>query len=176
MKYFVLMFLMPFYSFATVDIVFIELRSQSGQLIQLEPNGQFAHIAISYKDGWLHSHPFRGVEVISQDALEKIGTIKMIITIQGLDSLKDTQVEKFLGKPYDAEFSWSDEKIYCSELIGKLLNIDPQPMTFETEIWPKHTQSLRGQLGLSPDDIFQFLKKNGYQVQSIGGKCSKIFR
>lgn len=163
MKIFMLILLMPLFSFASIDIAFIELRTQNGQLIQLEPNGQFVHIAISYQGGWLHSHPYRGVEVISQDILEKIGTIKSIITISELDSLKRNQVEKYLGKPSDPEFSWRDDKIYCSELVAKLLNIDPQPMTFETAIWPDRFQSLKGQLGLSPDDLFQLLVKNGYQ-------------
>jgi hypothetical protein len=26
----------------------------------------------------------------------------------------------FLGKPYDSAFSWSDDRIYCSELVWKV--------------------------------------------------------
>lgn len=28
--------------------------------------------------------------------------------------------EKFKGKPYDIYFEWSDDKIYCSELVWKI--------------------------------------------------------
>lgn len=175
MNFFMLILLMPLFSFASIDVAFIELRNHNGQLLQLEPNGKFTHIAISYRGGWLHSHPNRGVEVISQDNLEKIGTIKAITTVTERDSLNESQVRKYLDKPYDPEFSWRDDKIYCSELVAKLLNIDPLPMTFETEVWPDRFKSLKGQLSLSPDDIFQLLIKKVYQGRSFGLGCSKVF-
>ena len=30
------------------------------------------------------------------------------------------QAKHFAGKPYDAQFSWSDERLYCSELVWKM--------------------------------------------------------
>lgn len=30
------------------------------------------------------------------------------------------QAQYFAGKPYDLQFSWSDEKLYCSELVWKI--------------------------------------------------------
>ncbi|AHG22499.1 hypothetical protein Z042_24980 [Chania multitudinisentens RB-25] len=30
------------------------------------------------------------------------------------------QAQRFLGMPYDAQFSWSDDKMYCSELVWKI--------------------------------------------------------
>ena len=30
--------------------------------------------------------------------------------------------EKFMGKNYDFTFGWTDEKIYCSELVWKIYN------------------------------------------------------
>ena len=30
--------------------------------------------------------------------------------------------EKYLGKNYDSYFEWSDERIYCSELVWKIYN------------------------------------------------------
>ena len=36
-----------------------------------------------------------------------------------LKRLKDEGL-KFKGKPYDQYFGWSDEKIYCSELVWKM--------------------------------------------------------
>jgi len=179
MKYVLFFLLMaPVYSFAAIDVAFIELRGHDGQLVQLEPNGRFAHVAISYQGGWLHSHPCRGVEVISEDALEKMGSIKAIITIPDLNPLDETQVEKFLGKPYDHNFLWGDDKIYCAELfaktVGKLLNIHPQPMTFASEFWPRRFWNFRGELGISPDDIFLALKQKGYRERGLLKNCSKL--
>lgn len=30
------------------------------------------------------------------------------------------QAGRFAGKPYDAQFSWSDDRLYCSELVWKI--------------------------------------------------------
>lgn len=176
MKLFLLILLTPFCGFASVEIAFIELRNYQGELIELEPNGKFAHMAISYKGHWLHSHPFRGVEIIPQDKLEEIGTINAIVTIPETPSLTEVQVKKFLGKPYDTEFSWSDERIYCSELIAKLLHIEPKPMSFASKAWPESFRAFKGKLGLSPDDIFKALIQKDYNSDSFKFRCSKIFR
>jgi hypothetical protein len=157
MKMLLLLILFPLFSGAAVDVAFVEIRNYNGDLLQLEPNGQFAHIAISYKGKWLHSHPYRGVEIVSMAELEKIGTVKEILPVFDLSELDRTLVETFLGKPYDANFSWDDESIYCSELIGKLLRMEPEPMQFKAEVWPEQFQKFRGKLGLSPDDIYKIL-------------------
>jgi hypothetical protein len=41
------------------------------------------------------------------------------LTKEVLEKMK-TYGEQFQGKNYDIYFSWSDEKIYCSELIWKI--------------------------------------------------------
>jgi uncharacterized protein YycO len=40
------------------------------------------------------------------------------ITIKQQDAIKNEAL-KFLGKNYDYTFEWSDNKIYCSELVWK---------------------------------------------------------
>ncbi len=175
MKFILILFLLPAYCFAGIDIAFLELRTYDGNVIQLEPNGQFAHIAISYQNKWLHSHPYRGVEIISTEALQKIGAIKTVITISKISSLDESLVKSFLNKPYDSSFNWNNDKSYCSELVAKLLNIKPQIMKFEATFWPKKFKNFGGQLGISPDDIFNFLKSRGYQSHNIKNQCSKLF-
>lgn len=32
----------------------------------------------------------------------------------------DQEAKRYLGKPYDLTFEWSDDRIYCSELVWKL--------------------------------------------------------
>ncbi|MEK6773347.1 MAG: YiiX/YebB-like N1pC/P60 family cysteine hydrolase [Bdellovibrionota bacterium] len=175
MKFILLLFLFPVYCFARIDVAFLELRTYDGKVIQLEPNGQFAHIAISYQNKWLHAHPYRGVEIISTEALQKIGAIKTIITISKKNSLNESVVKSFLNTPYDSSFTWGNDKLYCSELVAKLLNIQPQAMKFEASFWPQKFKNLRGQFGISPDDIFNFLKNRGYQSHDIKNQCSKLF-
>ena len=165
----------PMYSFASIEVAFIEMRNSKNKVVQLEPGGQFAHLAISYQGKWLHSYPPNGVEVISQQELERIGTIKKIVIVSETDSVSVGTAENFLGKPYDASYSWSDDRVYCAELVAKILKIEPQPMEFKSSFWPKQFKILKGNLGLSPDDIFKALITKGYPSYNIKSKCEKLF-
>jgi len=42
-----------------------------------------------------------------------------VLTPDGLAKLRAV-AEKLEGRPYDAAFGWSDDRIYCSELVWKL--------------------------------------------------------
>ncbi len=174
MKYLLFLLFVPFYSFASVEVAFIEMRDYDGQVIQLEPNGKYAHMAISYRGNWLHAHPFRGVEVVSKEELEKMGEIKVILTKSDFEALSEVEVARYLGKPYDSEFSWSDAKIYCAELIAKLLGINPLPMSFDAEFWSEELQRMKGLLGLSPDDLFPVLLERGYKKKN-SKQCAQSF-
>jgi hypothetical protein len=140
-----------------VEVAFVEMRTADGRVLQLEKNGQFAHVAISYKGLWLHAHPFYGVEAVTSERLARVGVIKAVVKVSEHDSLDDEEVARFLGKPYDRSYSWSDEKIYCSELVGKLLRLKPKPMDFSAEAWPAQYRKLNGAPGLSPDGVYRTL-------------------
>jgi hypothetical protein len=150
---------------AGVKVAFLEFYTPDGRLIQLEPDGRFAHVAISYGEGWLHAHPFRGVEVISSESLAKMGKIASVVSIPQLKEIPEKMAVQFLGKPYDAEFSWSDDRIYCSELIAKIFGLKPEPMHFDPRLWPKRYQALEGLPGLSPDKVYRRLLTVGEVVQ-----------
>ena len=144
---------------ADVKVAFIEFYTPDGRLIQLEPNGRFAHIAISYREGWLHAHPYRGVEWISTENLAKMGKIADVVDLAVAPAVDDETAQRFLGKAYDADFSWSDDKIYCSELVAKILRLSPEPMHFDPKLWPEKYWKFEGLPGLSPDKIYNRLKK-----------------
>ncbi len=150
---------LPLTASAVVEVAFIEMRTPDGKVLQLEKGGRFAHIAISYRGQWLHAHPFYGVEVVESEKLERIGVIKEVLTVSELVSLDNEEVARFLGKPFDSSYSWSDEKIYCSELVGKLLRLKPLPMDFSAEVWPERYRKLNGAPGLSPDGIYRILSR-----------------
>ena len=151
---------------AEVRLAFLELRNFRGELVQLEPNGRFAHIAISYGDLWLHAHPRTGVAFVSDEGLKQFGAVKEILTLSAVPDLKPADVTRFLGKPYDFAFTWSDDAIYCSELVAKLIGMEPEPMEFRGAFW-NDKRMPRGSAGLSPDDIFRRLRPLG--------SCSSAF-
>lgn len=169
MKYLFLLFVaLP--AWAQVYVAFIEVRDSNGKVLQLENNGRYAHMAISYRNMWLHSYPNRGVELISNQALEKIGSVT-VIELKNQPAITEAEVSKYIGKPFDFEFSWDDNKIYCAELVAKLLRIKPTPMQFSAAFWPKSYQKFNGNPGISPDDIFNQLRtdrvKNGSCVNHL---------
>ncbi|MGE0632595.1 MAG: hypothetical protein AB7O96_09320 [Pseudobdellovibrionaceae bacterium] len=165
MKYVLLSLFISITGNAAVEVAFIEIRNSKGDVVQLEPDGKFAHMAISYRNLWLHAHPAKGVEIVEREELEKLGPIKFLATIPTPIKLDESEVKKFLGKSYDQQFSWTNEKIYCSELIAKLLKIEPQPMSFESQVWSAKYKKLKGELGLSPDDIFKIFEKRGIKMR-----------
>ena len=151
-----LVFLWIAFAQARVQVAFVEIRRPDGTLVQLEPGGRFAHLAISYRGQWLHSHPYRGVELINTNDLAKMGTLAVKITLPAMEP-SDGMVKGLVGLPYDREYSWSNERMYCSELVAKILQLKPSPMYFDPKLWPKEYQKLNGQLGISPDDIYRIL-------------------
>lgn len=159
MKLFIFVLLFTVAVQAKVTIAFIEVRNYYGDLVQLEADGRFAHIAISYNGLWLHAHPIKGVEVVSEEKLQKIGKIKERIEILDRANISEKEAALFLGKPFDNQYSWSNEAIYCAELVGKLLGLRPTPMSFDADIWPDEYKALSGELGLSPDDIYKVLSQ-----------------
>ncbi|MDG0817874.1 YiiX/YebB-like N1pC/P60 family cysteine hydrolase [Bdellovibrio svalbardensis] len=71
-----------------------------------------------------------------------------------------------MGLPFDYNFIWDNNKTYCSKLVGKALNISPQPMSFEgthyLKYYPKWAE--RHDPGLSPDQIYEFGLKHAVRV------------
>lgn len=159
MKYLisVLISIFGFSASALTEIAFIEMYHSDGQPIQLEPNGKFAHIAISYQGLWMHAHPRLGVVLQNSKELESLGKIKAVMKIHENKPVDMAFLQESLGKAYDRGFAWDDQKIYCSELVGKALGIPPKPMYFDPKLWPPNYQKLNGLPGLSPDDIYYWL-------------------
>lgn len=149
---------------AAVLVAFIELRRTDGTLIQLEPGGRFAHIALSFNGRWLHAHPQRGTEVVDDQGLAQVGRVAEIINVTDRPEPSEAVVQNIVGKPYDREYSWNDDRLYCSELVAKILGLKPEPMKFDSSLWAREFSKYRGQLGLSPDDIFRLLRQRNYPL------------
>lgn len=174
---------------AQTQVAFIEMRDAEGKIQQMEPGGRFSHVAISYGDQWLHSHPYRGVEVISTEELTKMGSQTIVVPLHEAPALSEEQIKDFIGKPA-GKLSWNDhEGYYCSKLVGKLLHMYPTPMGFDSEMWQQRIvekvriwkdllQNHVGELGLSPDDIYKQLQEPLYRqrLRKISRPvCQKMF-
>ncbi len=54
-----------------------------------------------------------------QYVVKRLKNSKQILTPDILNKMK-MEGEKFIGKNYDFNFEWNDDKIYCSELVWKI--------------------------------------------------------
>lgn len=94
-----------------------------------------------------------------------VGNHLIIRTRQSIDNrqlLHDFK-QTFEGLPYDRDFRWSDEAIYCSELVYKLLALqkinmpEPKAMQFDInrDFWIRYFRGNPpdGELGNSPADF-----------------------
>ncbi len=108
---------------------------------------------------WLQSYPGEGVRLITLEELKHRGKIAAVLQIP-ID-IQRADFEKYLGLPFDFNYSWDDQALYCAELLAKLLHVTPEPMHFNHAVWPKSYWPLEGQLGMSPDKLFKILSGPG---------------
>ena len=114
------------------DLIFHTSRSNQSQAIQIATNSKYSHMGLLYKKG----NDFFVYEAIQPVKFTKLNTwinrgkngkyvVKRlknsdeILTKEGLKKMK-LEGEKYLGKDYDLQFKWSNEEIYCSELVWKI--------------------------------------------------------
>jgi hypothetical protein len=122
------------------DIIFQTSRSSQSKAIQLATKSKYSHMGIIYQtDG--QYYVYEAVQPVkltklsdwikrgenSHYVVKRLKDSKEILTIENIKRMKDLG-EKFKGKNYDIYFEWSDDKIYCSELVWKIyketLNIE----------------------------------------------------
>ena len=70
-------------------------------------------VKLTYMKSWIK----RGEN--SHYVIKRLKNADEILTKEALSKLKKIG-ESFKGKSYDIYFEWSDEKIYCSELVWKM--------------------------------------------------------
>jgi uncharacterized protein YycO len=119
-------------SFQNGDLIFQTSLSSQSQAIQLATNSKYSHCGLVYeKNGKFFV--FEAIQPVKNTPLEdwivrgKDGKFVLkrlvdsdkILTPPVLFKMKAVG-EKFAGKNYNLTFEWSDENIYCSELIWKI--------------------------------------------------------
>jgi uncharacterized protein YycO len=115
--------------FKNGDIIFHTSKSSQSKMIQDVTESKFSHVGIIYiKDG--ETYVLEAIQPV------KITPLNEFIN-RGVDSkyavsrynkdLNENQLKRMfeygysqLGKNYDLKFEWSEDKMYCSELVYKI--------------------------------------------------------
>ena len=114
------------------DIVFHTSRSSQSLAIQLATNSPYSHMGIVYlRDG--KPFVFEAVQPVKLTPLDewiergereqfvakRLRNADTRLTAETLRKMRAVG-EQLAGKDYDPYFEWSDERIYCSELVWKI--------------------------------------------------------
>ncbi len=114
------------------DLIFQTSLSDQSKAIQLATNSKYSHCGLLFKEG-NDIYVFEAVQPVKQTPLDqwvakgkdekyvikRLKNASEVLTPSALDKMKEV-AENFIGKNYDKTFEWSDNKIYCSELIWKI--------------------------------------------------------
>ena len=114
------------------DLIFQTSLSGQSKAIQLATNSKYSHCGIVYSDNG-QFYVFEAIQPVNTTPLDKwiargkdghfvikrLKNADQVLTAETLQKMKQ-EGEKFKGKNYDLTFEWSDDKIYCSELIWKI--------------------------------------------------------
>lgn len=113
------------------DIIFQTSTSAQSKAIQLATHSEYSHCGIVYKDNekW---YVFEAVQPVKKTPLSEwihhgqngeyvIKRLKdtTALTPAALNKMK-ASAKAMSGKNYDLYFEWSNDRIYCSELVWKL--------------------------------------------------------
>lgn len=114
------------------DIIFQTSKSNQSKAIQLATNSKYSHMGIVYIiDG--NIMVYEAVQPVKLTpinkwikrgkdgdyVLKRLKNSSEILTQEVKKEMKSLG-EKYMGKNYDIHFDWSDDKIYCSELVWKI--------------------------------------------------------
>ena len=83
---------------------------KAGKAFVIEAEG---HVMITPLKVWQN----RGVD--KKFVIKRLFNASQVFTPSALAKMKSVGIT-FLGKLYDKKFEWSDDKIYCSELVWKI--------------------------------------------------------
>ena len=114
------------------DIIFQTSLSSQSEAIQIVTHSKYSHMGMLYKNG----NDFYVLEAVQpvqltplnnwiargkdgHHVIKRLKKAKILLTPGILASIHKT-AEKYLGKDYDIYFEWSDDRIYCSELVWKI--------------------------------------------------------
>jgi uncharacterized protein YycO len=111
------------------DIIFHTSRSAQSVAIQRATHSPYSHVGvIIFRDG--KPYVFEAISTVQYTPLPKwtargeggrfvVKRLKRPLTETEKSKIR-TAARVYEGKPYDLYFEWSDQRIYCSELVWKI--------------------------------------------------------
>jgi hypothetical protein len=113
------------------DLIFQTSRSSQSLAIQRATGSPYSHMGlILYRDG--KPYVFEAIATVRFTPLDRwiargTGHHFVVKRLRNADALLDTAgvaklraaALRYVGRPYDLTFEWSDERMYCSELVWK---------------------------------------------------------
>jgi hypothetical protein len=114
------------------DVIFQTSRSTQSIAIQKATHSPYSHVGIVFlRDG--RPYVYEAEETVRYTPVEKwvargegghfvvkrLRGAGRILTPEALAKLRHAAAG-FQGRPYDSTFEWSDDRIYCSELVWKI--------------------------------------------------------
>jgi uncharacterized protein YycO len=114
------------------DLIFQTSLSSQSQAIQLATKSKYSHCGIILQEG-NDFVVFEAIQPVKKTPLDKwikrgkdghfvvkrLKNASEVLTADAMNSMKE-EGKRLAGKDYDLTFEWSDDKIYCSELIWKM--------------------------------------------------------
>lgn len=155
------------------DVLLQPLHCYLCSMIEAEENSIYSHVGVVVIDNGEVKvvEAYKSVNIVSlEEFLSKTEPGQKVLhlrSVQSLDkaNLLDYYFASFHGLPYDPQFSLDDEKIYCSELVLKLLNpflsvkIPTKKMHFNQNrsAWESYFRGKipDGKLGIAPADFLR---------------------
>lgn len=150
---------------ATTRVAFFEAYDHNGKVIRLLPESDYFHVAIQIEDVWYHTDQYEGVAVLKR--LSDLGPqFKLKSLLASVDkALSTSAIEPFLKLPFNFYYDWDDPNTtYCSKLVANLLGVEPSVNLFESPYWSQAYGVKKGEKGISPDELFEKLSKNGFYL------------
>jgi len=120
--------------FQNGDLIFQSSESSQSRALQIATRSRYNHMGIIYKMNGAF-HVFEAVQPVKLTPLsewikrganghyvvKRLKNHDEILTPKILMKMKQIG-EKYMGRDYDIYFNWSDQRIYCSELVWKIYN------------------------------------------------------
>lgn len=114
------------------DLIFQTSLSNQSLAIQTATNSIYSHMGIIYKTKKA-TFVYEAVQPVKltplkawinrgkngKYAVKRLKQSKKVLTSAGIKKMQEIG-QQHLGKSYDLKFKWSDDKMYCSELIWKM--------------------------------------------------------
>ena len=119
-------------SYQDGDIIFHTSQSSQSEALRRAMNSPYTHMGMIYVEDGV-PFVYEAVGPVKRTPLKewtqrgeggryvvkRLSEADRILTVKAIEKLKAAG-EQYAGRPYDLYFEWSDDRIYCSELVWKM--------------------------------------------------------